>query len=104
MPGGDTIDHISVIVSDEPNSVGQKGFFTETGNRLSKADALSPEYFYRRLSGFVQVISSMLEKLQVNSGAIASDKIKMNAKGEVRLIASGSVETKGAIKLTFARR
>ena len=50
----------------------------------------------------------MLESLTPTSERIALEKLEISvditAKGEIRLIASGGMETKGAIKFTFTRR
>jgi hypothetical protein len=99
---------LSIVVTDDTDSKGGKGFFSNAENLLKKVEKVNPEQLKESMSNFVQTISKIFKEIQPTAAGITLDEIEisieMTAKGEIRLIASGGMETKGAIKLTFKRR
>jgi hypothetical protein len=75
---------------------------------LKKVEKVNPEQLKERMSNFVQMMSKIFKEIQPIDVEITLDKIEisveMTAKGEIRLIAAGGMETKGAIKLTLKQR
>jgi hypothetical protein len=99
---------LSIVVTDDTDSEGGKGFFSNAENLLKKVEKVTPEKLQESMSNFVQTISKIFKEIQPIAAGTTLDKIEisveMTAKGEIRLIASGGMETKGAIKLTFKHR
>jgi hypothetical protein len=95
-----------VTTADVPEA--EKGFFSSAPGVKHSVQSISVAALGERLEAAMRAVSEAItraaastETLQVERAEIS---LEITAKGEVRLIASGSLETKGAIKLTIVPR
>jgi hypothetical protein len=88
---------------------GTKGFFTTpTTGTVHSVMTLSVADLAERMESAMRAIGEAITRVATSPSAVSIEKaeisLEITAKGEVRLIASGSLETKGAIKLTVVPR
>lgn len=94
------------IVAVETTSEGSKGLFDlEEGRRIVRTKA---EDFSESLRKFCAAFSAGLGDFEDAAAKLTLETIEVSVeltvKGEVRLIAAASSETKGSVKLVFSRR
>jgi hypothetical protein len=98
---------IEIVVAAESQTAGEKSLFDATARILAPVPAKTSE-IAGNLAVFCQAFSAGIEKATDALTNYQLDKIEMavelNAKGQVRLIASASTELKGGLKLVFIRK
>ncbi|WP_400767215.1 hypothetical protein [Methylosinus sporium] len=96
-----------IVVSDPEKNPGEKSLFDRTvrgappiiasASDVTKNINTFCQAFVGGIEGAVGALTKyQLDKIEIN--------VELNAKGEVRLIASASTELKGGIKLIFIRK
>jgi hypothetical protein len=98
---------IEIVVGMDAGRAGEKSLFDAAARVLAPITANTSDVTHN-LTVFCQAFASGIEGAANALAHYELDKIEMtielNAKGQVRLIASASAELKGGIKLVFARK
>jgi hypothetical protein len=93
-----------VIVVAEPDE-GGKGFFSQAGASAATVLSLDTDALAEKVKDLASLFGKVFDRV---SESVTLEKIELSievtAKGEIRLIAAGGVETKGAIKLILSRK
>jgi hypothetical protein len=98
---------IEILVGAESDKEGEKSIF-DTAARVIAPIRTNTSHVTQSLSEFCQAFAAGIEgaanALTKYELQTVEMKVELNTKGEVRLIASGSAELKGGIKLVFHRK
>lgn len=99
---------LQIVTSVDQPVEGARGFFASASGQRLAVQAIPAGDLADRLGAAIHAISEAMSKTAPAASAFKIEKaelsLELTAKGEVRLIASGSLETKGAIKLTIVPR
>ncbi|KAM3096213.1 hypothetical protein ACKFKF_23180 [Phormidesmis sp. 146-12] len=105
------------VVTDDTLEVpleGKRGWGEEVQQRVLAARKISVTELETRMSHFLSVVNRLFSQAEAQAAQVATAKPKMQldeielaieitGSGEVKLIAGGKAEAKGAIKLKFKR-
>jgi hypothetical protein len=99
-----TQEKISIVVHDTADE-GSKGLYDMGSVALTRVVELTEEQFAEAVSR----VSSLVQRSLASSSPVGAYKLssvelslELTTKGEVRLIAAGSIEASGCIKITFS--
>ncbi len=97
---------INTVVVDADEEAGSKGFFDQT-RAMNTVVAFDMDILATKIREFSSAFGGLFSSISASEAMNLEQielSIELTAKGEIRLIAAGSIETKGAVKLTFKRK
>jgi len=95
------------VVRTEAAPEGSKGIF-DSISRVQQVGRVRVEEISRSFRDFCREFGSQLSEFGDDLQGLNIERVELNVeltvKGEIRMIAAASAETKGSIKLIFSRR